>query len=218
MEIFGYTFTNPSLLEEALTTPAYRMERPSARDNQRLEFLGDAVLGFLAADSLYAAEPSAAEGALTVKRTRLVSTAALCAAAERHGFAGRLRRNKGCAPLPANAKTLADAVEAVVGAAWLDGGLPAARQVFAALALDTAAGAGANPKGDLQIRSQAMTPPRLPVYSRVAVTGKVHDPVFTVRVAVDGLGEATASAHSRREAEALAAARLLAQIEGGRAD
>lgn len=213
MEIFGYEFKNPALLEEALTTPAYRMECPSARDNQRLEFLGDAVLGFLAADSLYAAAPRATEGVLTVKRTRLVSTAALCAAAARHGLAARLRRNRGCAPLAENAKTLADAVEAVVGAAWLDGGLAAARQVFKGLALEQAAGAVANPKGDLQIRSQAMTPPRLPVYTCLGVSGKVHEPIFTMRVEVDGLGEASACAHTRREAEALAAARLLESLD-----
>ena len=55
MEIFGYEFSNEALLDEALTTPAYRMERPEVRDNQRLEFLGDAVLGLLAADRLYSA-------------------------------------------------------------------------------------------------------------------------------------------------------------------
>ncbi len=212
MEIFDYKFRNPALLEEALTTPSFRMTTPGAADNQRLEFLGDAVLDFLAADRLYAEFPDDAEGPLTVKRTHMVSSPALCAAAARHGLAARLKRNKGAEPLPEGAKTLADAVEAVIGAAWLDGGLDAARTVFAALELETNAEGSAwsgNPKGDLQVRAQAMTPPRHPVYELLNVAGKSHEPVFTVRVTVDGIGEATASARSRKEAESAAAAKLL---------
>ena len=128
-EIFGYAFKDDALLEEALTTPSYRMTFPKAKDNQRLEFLGDAVLDFLAADQLFASCPGDSEGPLTVKRTHMVSSPALCAAAVRHGLGARLRRNKGAEPLPDNAKTYADAVEAILGAAWLDGGLAAARQV-----------------------------------------------------------------------------------------
>ena len=142
MEIFGYEFQNEALLEEALTTPAYRMDVPDARDNQRLEFLGDAVLGFLSAERLYAEFPSEEEGPLTVRRTHMVSSAALCAAAVRLGLAARLRRNKGAAELPPTSKTLADAIEAVVGAAYLDGGFDAAKRVFAALELDANADEG----------------------------------------------------------------------------
>jgi ribonuclease-3 len=217
MEIFGYEFKNGALLERALTTPARKMDTPGAKDNQRLEFLGDAVLGLLSAEKVYHGFPNVQEGALTVKRTHMVSSPALCAAAVRHGLGARLRRNKGAAPLPDNAKTYADAVEAILGAAWLDGGLPAARQIFAALALSDVASAATgrlNPKGDLQIRAQAMTPPRRPVYTRVSVSGKVHDPLFTMRAEVEGLGAAEASARSRREAEARAAEKLLDALEG----
>lgn len=212
--IFGYTFRNPALLEEALTTPAYRMDWPEARDNQRLEFLGDAVLDFLAADQLYAESPTAEEGSLTVRRAQLVSSPALCAAATRLGLAPLLRRNAGAAPLPETAKVLADAVEALIGAAWLDGGLDAARRIYAALALETVAETGswrANPKGDLQIKAQAMVPPQHPVYELLQTKGKAHEPIFVVRVTVEGLGRATAEAHTRKEAEARAAAQLLAR-------
>ncbi len=213
MEIFGYSFRNGALLDEALTTPSFRMSSPGTADNQRLEFLGDAVLGFIAAERLYALFPDAPEGVLTVRRTRMVSSAALCEVAAHHGLAPRLRRNKGAAPLPENAKTLADAVEAVIGAAYLDGGLDAARTMFDALGLAGMADAdGRNPKGDLQIRAQAMTPPRHPVYRLVGSAGSDHEPVFTVEVAVDGLGTASASAHSHKEAEALAAAKLLSMV------
>ena len=100
--IFGYEFRNGALLEEALTTPSCRQTDPTARDNQRLEFLGDAVLGVLAADLLYASRPRDSEGQLTVRRANMVSAPALCAAAAKHDLASRLRRNKGAAPIPAN--------------------------------------------------------------------------------------------------------------------
>ena len=215
-EIFGYTFGNEALLEEALTTPSYRMDVPEAKDNQRLEFLGDAVLGMLSAERLYAEFPNEAEGPLTVRRTHMVSAVALCEAASRLGLAPRLRRNAGAADLPRNAKTLADAIEAIIGAAYLDGGFAAAKQVFAALELSANAAEdewSGNPKGELQVRAQAMKPPRHPEYELLKTEGKAHEPVFTVRVTVDGMGSATASAHSHKQAESLAAAELLVAAE-----
>ncbi len=213
MDIFGYTFRDDALLKEALTTPAYRMVHPRATDNQRLEFLGDAVLGLLAAERLYVAFPHAAEGALTVRRTHMVSSAALCAAANRFGLASRLKRNRGAAELSRHAKTLADAVEAILGAAYLDGGFAAARTIFETLGLPTQGQADAdgcdNPKGALQERVQALHPPRHPVYELVRAEGAAHAPVFTVRVTVEGVGCAEASAGSHKEAEAAAAAKLL---------
>jgi len=215
MEIFGYEFKSEALLDEALTTPAYRMQHPDAQDNQRLEFLGDAVLGMLAAERLYAELPREHEGSLTVRRTHMVSSAALCAAAARFGLADRLKRNRGAEPLPENSKTLADAIEAIIGAAYLDGGFAAAKAVFEALALTSNAERGdwsVNPKGDLQIRTQAMKPPRHPEYTLLGTSGKAHEPVFTVKVAVEGVGEAIAKAGTRKEAEQLAAAALLKRL------
>ena len=212
MEILGYTFRNAALLKEALTTPAFRMDRPNAVDNQRLEFLGDAVLGMLAAEQLYAAYPCEAEGTLTVRRTRMVSAMALCAAANRLGLVPRLKRNRRASTLSPHAKTIADAVEAVIGAAYLDGGFAAARKVFAALDLspDVAAEPWAgNPKGELQIRAQALRPARHPVYELLKATGAAHAPTFVVRVSVEGMGAAEATAGSLKEAEVLAATELL---------
>ena len=211
-EFLGHRFADESLLEEALTTPSYRMDVPDAVDNQRLEFLGDAVLGMLGAERVFTEFPSEQEGVLTVRRTHMVSSAALCAAANRLGLAEHLRRNRASETLPRDAKTLADAVEANIGAAYLDGGLAAAKQVFEALGLTANAAGGewcTNPKGELQVRAQAMKPPRHPEYTLLKTTGKAHEPVFTVRVFVDGVGEATASAHSHKQAEANAAAELL---------
>ena len=215
-EIFGYTFKDDALLKEALTTPACRMVRPNAPDNQRLEFLGDAVLGMLAAERLYAAFPQEAEGPLTVRRTHMVSAVALCAAANRHGLVPHLRRNRGAKELSPKAKTVADAVEAILGAAYLDGGFAAARTVFETLGLPTQGDVGDawfdNPKGELQERAQALKPPRHPAYELVKSAGSAHAPVFTVRVTVEGLGVAEASAGSHKEAEAAAAANLLVAL------
>jgi ribonuclease-3 len=211
-EIFGYRFRDRALLDAALTTPSCKMDNPRTADNQRLEFLGDAVLGLLSAVELYGRFPHEGEGALTVMRTQMVSSSALCRAAAKHGLAAKLRRNRAAGELPPNSKTIADAVEAIIGAAYLDGGFEAAGRVFAALGVEVHDSGGkrtANPKGDLQIKAQAMKPPRQPSYELVSVDGKAHCPFFTVRVSVDGLGEAEAGAPTRREAEARAAAKLL---------
>lgn len=210
--MLGWNFRNQELLAEALTTPSCRQSSPEARDNQRLEFLGDAVLGMLSADRLFAELPQVNEGELTIRRTHLVSTAALCAAAERHGLANRLRFAKGLPPPPANSKIYADAIEALIGAAWLDGGVEAAKTVFDALELELNAEKGSwseNPKGDLQIKAQAMRPPRHPEYRLIQTEGPAHDPRFTVEVAVEGLGSACATAKTRKEAECEAARQLL---------
>ncbi|MBR2837709.1 MAG: ribonuclease III [Kiritimatiellae bacterium] len=211
-EIFGHAFKDESLLREALTTPACRMDEPAVRDNQRLEFLGDAVLGLLSAERVFDAFPGEQEGPLTVRRTHMVSSAALCEAAGRLGLAERLRRNRHAAALSPNSKTLADAVEAVIGAAYLDGGLDAARRVFSALGLTANAALpewSANPKGELQVRAQAMKPPRHPEYVLLKTEGMAHEPRFSVRVTVEGMGSAEAVARTLKEAESLAASRLL---------
>ena len=215
-EKLGYEFRNRALLEQALTTPACRMDRPGQPDNQRLEFLGDAVFGLLAADAVFAAYPDEQEGPLTVRRTHLVSGAKLAEVAERIGMRDCLVRNKGAAELPPMAKPLSDAMEAVMGAVWLDGGLEAARTVFARLDLPVGEPLNewsANPKGYLQVKAQAMRPSRHPEYTVDSVTGPDHAPVVTVTVRVKGLGEATATAGSKSAAEVAAAATLLERLK-----
>ena len=212
----GYVFRNSALLETALTSPSCRMEMPDVEDNQRLEFLGDAVFGLLSADAVFAAYPREQEGSLTVRRTHLVSTSALVAAANRLGLGGFLKRNSGAGPLPSNAKMLADAMEAVMGAVWLDGGLESARALFARLELPIAEKLNvwsANPKGHLQMLSQSMKPSRKPVYAVDSVEGPSHAPIVTVTVSVAGLGSATVTACTQRQAEIEAASALLEKID-----
>jgi hypothetical protein len=117
----GYEFRNPALLEEALTTPSCKMTSPEVRDNQRVEFLGDAVLGLLAADRIFSCRPDLGEGDLTVERTHMVSTEALRAAAVRTGLEKHLFTNKGAKEGDLKGKALADAVEAVIEAAKANG-------------------------------------------------------------------------------------------------
>ena len=220
-EKIGYAFTDASLLERALSTPSVRMSTPDAKDNQRLEFLGDAVFGLLSADAVFAAHPDEQEGLLTVRRTHLVSGAALADAAEKLGLRRWIRRNVGAHELPPRAKVLADALEAVMGAVWLDGGLAAARGVFGRLDLPFGEQFdewAANPKGFLQTKAQACRPARTPVYEVLSVTGSAHEPVVTVRVRAEGLGEAEATAVSKSAAEVAAASALLKKLQNGAKD
>ena len=215
-ERLGYEFRDTSLLQCALTTPAHRMDHPDEPDNQRLEFLGDAVIGLLSADSVFHEHPDEKEGALTVRRTHLVSTKALASAAETLGLRAHLLRNKGASPLPPCAKALTDALEAVFGAIWLDGGLEAARRAFARLDLPFANDleeGRTNPKGYLQVKAQSMKPPRTPLYSVISTEGPDHAPTITAEVQVRGLGSARASGPSRNAAEAAAATALLESMK-----
>ena len=212
----GYSFNDPRLLARALTTPSCRMIDPNQKDNQRLEFLGDAVFGLLAADALFAAYPDEQEGPLTVRRTHLVSGAVLAEVGERLGLREFLRRNEGAHELPPRAKVLADAMEALMGAIWLDGGLAAARAFFESLDLpihEELNEWGENPKGFLQVRAQALRPSRKPVYTVLKTEGRAHEPVVTVRVAVEGIGEIEATAVSKSAAEVAAATAFLSKFQ-----
>ena len=220
-EKIGYAFRDAGLLERALCTPSVRMSTPDAKDNQRLEFLGDAVFGLLSADRVFAANPDDQEGLLTVRRTLLVSGATLAEAAEKLGLRKWLRRNVGAHELPPRAKVLADALEAVMGAVWLDGGLEAARGVFGRLGLPFEQKVdewSVNPKGYLNMKAQACHPSRTPVYELLGMTGPAHEPVVTVRVRVEGLGEAEGAGGSKSAAEVAAASALLTKLRDAAAE
>ena len=165
-KILGYRFRDRSLLEAALTHPSWRHEKgESARaeaDNQRLEFLGDAALGLVAAHSLFTTHPDAAEGDLTRLRAQLVSTKNLAQVARQLGLGPWLRLGKGEENNGGRDRdsNLADVVEALLGAAFLDGGLKAASPLFAHWFLSDAPpqlGEGSdheNAKGALQEKLQ----------------------------------------------------------------
>ncbi|MBR1870368.1 MAG: ribonuclease III [Kiritimatiellae bacterium] len=220
-ERLGWKFKDRALLKCALTAPSCRMDRPDEQDNQRLEFLGDAVFGVLTAEALYKAWPEEQEGALTVRRVHIVSGTALAAVAEGLRIGEVLRRNQNAQPLAKGAKILADAMEALMGAVWLDGGIDAAKKVFGKLNLPVEGKLDEwreNPKGHLQILAQSRSRGRSPAYELVSRTGPAHAPIFTVRVAAPPLGEAIGNAGSLKQAEQAAAAALLERLSNAGED
>ena len=213
----GYTFSDKSLLVTALTHPTYANNVEPVENNQRMEFLGDAVLGLLTAEYAYRAMPDANEGALTLLRSRTVSGAALAQLGAKIGIGKCLYTDDGGDDehLRAAEHTLACAVEAVMGAVWLDGGIAAARAVFEKLFEPTidslASGSLPNdPKGALQTFAHRNTRLGEPVYTLVSREGPDHEPVFRVRVRFGAL-EAEGTGSRRKAAEAAAAAAWLAE-------
>lgn len=214
-QAIGYRFKKKALLELAFTHPSFRYEHAEAEDdNQRLEYLGDAVLSLISAEYLFHHHPGAREGDMSKLRSRLTEDRKLAEIGILLGLGeflqlGHGEKKNGGATRPSN---LADAVEAILGAAWLDGGDRATSKIFKkvfipALAELEEATAKSNPKGDLQEYAQRHGF-SIPVYKTIETTGPEHDRVFTIEVAACGKLW-TASASSKREAERLAALQAL---------
>lgn len=215
----GYAFRQPDLLRRALThASATRGARADVTSYERLEFLGDRVLGLIVADLLFARFPEEAEGALARRLAALVrkETLAEVAAALDLGrdiVFGPGETEAGGAETPS---VLSDACEAVIGAIYLDGGLKAAWDFVTAhwepyLEVDRVPPQDA--KTALQEWAQARALP-LPSYREVGREGPAHEPVFTVELAVEGQKPVTAEGRSKRLAEQGAAERMLARLTG----
>lgn len=212
----GYKFRNPLLLAEALTHPslAYETQRPHF-DNQRLEFLGDAVLQVIFTHELFQRFSTFGEGTLTKLRSRLVSRTALAAYAERiqlgqHLLMGRGEESSGGRQRPS---TLSDAFEALIGATYLDGGLDSAKNVVMHICTEdldriSLAPVENNPKGQLQELLQAMSNAS-PHYVIVSQEGPDHRKTFEARVDWNGRTLAHGRGNSKKEAETAAAVAAL---------
>jgi ribonuclease III len=206
-------------LEEALTHPSYANERPGTHDNQRLELLGDAVLGFCTTEILFLRYPDADEGELTRMRSALVNAEALAAWGRGHDVAGMVRLGKGAegSKLRDSTNVLADTVEALVAAVYLDQGLDAAREACKRIVepelggLD--AGAGRDPKSELQerVQSQGLA---APTYEVLESGGPAHDRWFEVGVRIDGRVAGRGAGRSKRQAEQAAAFAALRSESG----
>jgi ribonuclease III len=228
----GHSFARPELLAEALTHPSAlssprrgrRAGRrgPAARHYERLEFLGDRVLGLVVADLLWRRFESEPEGPLTQRHAQLVRRETLARIArdlglDRHLVLSPAERAAGAANNPA---ILADACEAVIAAVYLDGGFAAAYTFVARLwapLIDAMKLPPRDPKTRLQEWAQGRGLP-LPEYRLVAASGPDHAPQFTVAVRVAGRPEASDTAASKRAAESGAAAALLEQLHDDAGD
>jgi len=212
----GYAFKDRTLLEMAVTAPSFRAAQGAYADNQRLEFLGDAVLGLLAAEHLFNTHQDAGEGVLTIRRSSLTSGTALARLARRIGLGAYLRiglSDKMTGGVNKD-RLLAEAMEAVFGALWCEGGISVARAVFEAmLRLEDEVPITDlqenNPKGHLQEIAQRCAWAGLPTYELVSVSGPDHAPAYVVRVRVEKEREAIGEGSTKRAAMVAAARRML---------
>lgn len=219
----GYTFRNRSLLETALLHRSYRFEtKDVVVDNQRLEFLGDAVVGFLAASHLYGAHVDGDEGTLTELRTRVTSGRALAAVARQIHLGDFVKLGKGEEQAGGRHREalLADGLEAVIGAAYLDGGVKAAEKIVVQLLIPLFGAAPRedwedNPKGKLQELSQRLYG-RGPEYRCVLEEGPAHQKHFEVEALAGGALLGSGEGSSKRAAEVRAAHAAVLKLLQGR--
>ena len=207
MAALGYTFRDGALLRRALTHPSMGRE-----DNQRLEFLGDAVLQYLMSDQLYQAYPEDREGALTHLRAMLVCEAALSQVAARLGVGEALIMDRGEELTGGREKpsVLCDAMEAILAAVYLDGGMEAARGVVTRCwpSPEEVQRPMQDSKGALQELLQK-DGGSVPVYRITGHSGPDHNPVFEATVFHDGKALASGSGKTKRRAEQEAALKAL---------
>ncbi len=214
-KLFGYRFGDPGFLKQALVHRS-----AGSRNNERLEFLGDAVLGCVIADEVFARYPGAREGELSRLRSTLVRRESLAELANELDIGAYLKLGPGERKSGGHHRQsiLADAFEAVLGAIYLDGGFePCQRAIVALFAkkLDAIADLDQlkDSKTQLQEYLQSQHKP-LPEYTVIEVAGEAHAQSFRVRCAVDdtGIEPTEGRARNRRHAEQEAAGKMLAQL------
>ncbi len=208
----GYRFTDGRLLDMALTHRSL-----GEGHNQRMEFLGDSVLGLLIAELLYELSPAEAEGDLSKRLVSLVNGEQLADIARRIGLGAQLAMSPSEEDQGGrdNRSNLEDACEALLGAVYLDGGLEAARGIITRFWKPFAVEMKSPPKDAktaLQEWAQARGLP-LPEYVVLSADGPSHAPQFVIEVRVDGCEPLRAEAGNKKQAERLAAQALLAAIE-----
>lgn len=214
----GYEFKSPALLESALTHRSYRFENNTETDNQRLEFLGDSVLGFLLADRVFRGYAEHPEGMLTVLRASVASGMALASKARSLHLGDALLLGNGERTTGGQNRdsNLADVFEALLGAIYLDGGIEAVSNVFDNLFAEELSELkedpwNDNPKGHLQSIAQKDYLVD-PVYETLEETGPKHCSSFRVRVSIGDNLEAEGIGGTKRAAQSEAATKLLKEM------
>lgn len=213
----GYRFANPRLLLEALTHPSYAGERP-IQSYQRLEFLGDAVLGALVSTELYHRFPNAPEGELTQSKISLVSGRSLAKVGEQLDLAPCLLigNSEACDNYRGLTRALEDVFEAIVGAIYLDGGFEAAQtwvlnQLSEGIEQSMDVQVVADPKSHLQALLQSSYK-KPPVYEVIHQDGPAHNPQFTSSVSIDDLLLGVGTGTSKKMSQVQAAVCALEHI------
>lgn len=204
----GYRFRNAGLLQQALT----HSSKVGEANNERLEFLGDRVLNLVIAQALYEAFPGENEGQLAKRNTGLVQARTLADVAGDIGLGDFLDVSGG----PANENILADGVEAVLGAVFLDGGMDVAEKLVRFWwgdRIQAVSESHADPKTELQEWAQGRGLP-LPAYDITGKSGPDHAPLFEIELTVRGRDAIRAIGASRRAAEKEAARLMLEQVKG----
>lgn len=209
----GYQFHNPALLEEALRHSSYANEHrgDNVFSNERLEFLGDSVLGFVTAEYLFAKHPTAPEGELTRIRALLVCEDSLHEVAQRLKLGEYLKLGHGEESCGGRTRPsiLADATEAVFAAVYLDGGIRAASELIHRVLLDKEREEAAEAKRrDYKTKLQELvqrTPNQVLTYRLTGEQGPDHDKVFSFAVLLNDTVVGTGEGRSKKEAEQMAA-------------
>ncbi|MGI5986517.1 MAG: ribonuclease III [Dysosmobacter sp.] len=218
----NYTFRDPGLLHEALSHSSYANEHRSAgrRSNERLEFLGDSVLGFVTAEFLFVQHPDLPEGDLTRIRAALVCEQSLYEVARKLDLGAYLKLGRGEEAGGGRQRTsiLADATEAVFAAVYLDGGIGAASDLIHRVLLDAEKEEAVEErrrdyKTALQELIQRQADQVLS-YRMIGEEGPDHDKTFRAQVLLNDQPVGTGSGHSKKEAEQSAAKDALSRLEG----
>jgi len=212
-ERLGYNFKNTAWRDQALT----HSSKSGSGNNERIEFLGDRVLNLVMAEALFRKFPNENEGSLAKRHSALVQGRMLAQVGHRIGLGrdvilSESERQSGGA---ANENIISDAMEALLGAVFLDGGLEPAREMILRLwgdNIENTTEADQDPKTELQEWVQARGLP-LPGYEIVGRAGPDHAPIFEIEVRVQGYDPVSAEGPSRRHAEKTAASLMLAALK-----
>ena len=214
----GYKFLNRALLINALTHSSYANENRgrSCESNERLEFLGDSVLGMVVADALYKRFPELPEGRMTRLRAQLVCEESLHRVAAQLGLGEHIRLGRGEEHTGGRSRTsiLADAVEAVIAAMYLDGGMDVARGFINRFILSELE-AGLPGSGDNKTELQELVqkkPGSVLSYELLGESGPDHDKTFTSQVLLNGRAIGSGSGRTKKEAEQAAARAALLEL------
>ena len=217
--ILKYTFKNKDLLRCAFTHSSYAHENGKGTyDNERLEFLGDSVLGFVVADHLFRKKGRNDEGKMTREKQSLVSKVPLGMAIEKIGLQNYLILGESMENGEVNISSCENLFEAIVAAIYLDGGLESAKQFIHEFLIKNAKKSGKivsnrDSKSELQEKTQSKKL-GTPKYELISKTGPDHDPLFTIGVVIGGKTIAVGQGKNKSEASKDAAKRALKKLTG----